>query len=247
MQQSNLIRRLQQLVFAAAMSVTVTGAAHATAMVNVRGYWDAGLWGYTDPSTGEQIGGNPRLPNGFTLTCQNYAGPEMCMGSAQILASNDSAVVEDFSTVQSSGFTITNTTDTAYDMFFFTDFSSFNPGGPAIGASVTNPSAEYALFSSTITGPSAFDTHGCDTRLYPGHPSGGYFSAYACGVPSPDSSMGLIGFDIAPHDTVGFYYTISINAELKGVPEPAPLFVFAAGLAGLVLLRVVASRKRTAG
>ena len=241
---SKLVRRLWQLVLAAGVCVGATGAANATAMVDVRGYWDAGLYGYTDPSTGDQIGGNPALPSGITLTCQNYLGPEMCTGSTHILASNDSAAIEDFSAGLISGFTVTNSTDTAYHMTFFTDFSSFNPGGPAIGASVTDPLAEYASFSSTISGPSAFDMHGCDTRLYPGFPTGGYFSPYACGVPSPDSSLGLIGFDIAPHDTVGFYYTISIGAELKGVPEPAPIAIFAAGLAGLALLRIFAFRKR---
>ena len=84
------------------------------------------------------------------------------------------------------------------------------------------------------------DFHSCDTRDYPG--GFGNFSPFTCGVPSPDSSEGEFYLSaLGPGDTLAANFAISIDAELKGVPEPITLPLFATGLG---LMALLAWRKR---
>jgi hypothetical protein len=55
------------------------------------------------------------------------------------------------------------------------EFSSFNPGGSEIGASVDDPAHEFASFASQAgfigLGFDAFDSHACATSLSPSRPA----------------------------------------------------------------------------
>lgn len=119
-----------------------------------------------------------------------------------------------------------------------TDFSAFNPGGPAIGARVDNTALEFARFASSQSGPGIGDSHQCDTRL-PSSPVNMVFPqpppATACGVGTPDSSQSdfaILDFDQG--ETVLRTFTLHLELEVQSVPEPGTLALFGAALLALV-------------
>lgn len=132
--------------------------------------------------------------------------------------------------------TLTNLSGIDFDFLVFrTDYSAFNPGGPAVGAKVDNVNTEFARFSSSQSGQGISDSHSCDTRS----PGGSYFNfipplGAECGVSSPDSSLGdftLLDFDNG--ETLTKTFNLSLLLEVSSVPEPATLALVGAGLMAL--------------
>jgi hypothetical protein len=175
----------------------------------------------------------------------SFGGSTGCGDDRLLSAQNSSAAVNNYSVSSNFALTLTNTTQETFpgDFVFYGGVSAFNPGGPEIGASVDDPSHEYALFSSKAELVNRLaDEHSCDTRNYPGYPDysdgGYYFSPFACGVRSLDETefeldLGPLG----PGETLTANFEILITAQLKSVPTPGTLPLFATGLGGLVLLR----------
>ena len=232
-------RALLIYVFGAISTLLVgsgPAAAIATVSVSYSG-WDI----YFDYYSDANVGGSTffdTIPEGLAFTCTGGAsqGGVGCSDERSLEVSSSAAGVHNFSVTANSGFSLTNTTQENFPGYFVfdTDFSAFNPGGPEIGASVTDPNSEYAIFNSSVSGPGVYDNQGCDTRNYPSD-SENNFSPYACGVPSPDgsSSNAYLG-PLGPGETISVDYTISISAQLKSVPEPISLSIFAAGLIGML-------------
>ena len=150
-----------------------------------------------------------------------------------MFATNPFTTVKSYSIHFEGGFTITNNSDTTFNLMTYLVFSLTGLLGDA--AHVTDPSVEYALFRIVIEGvfPGPGDDEAlCDTRDNPGPPD--------CAI-NPDieaTEFGPVPL-LAPGDTFTENWVIDITAELKGdvtpVPEPAPLPLFATGL-GLMAL-----------
>jgi hypothetical protein len=206
-------------------------------MVGVRASWYALPW-YTDPITGGLVYG---LPDGVTLRCSGGCGDQR-----NLVVSNPVATVKSYSVFSDRVLTFTNHSETTFNavsdfsqprIFLDITYSAFF-GGPLgeFGAIVTDPSVEYAGFTSSVGGEVS-DFHSCDTR----------FDGNPCGVSSPDESEEFFGFVplLAPGHAVTVDVDIAISAELKGdlaVPEPPALPLFATGLGLMALLL----RRRTA-
>jgi hypothetical protein len=209
------------IIVAGAFTFAPIKEASANAMVDVHADWNVALPGV--------------LPNGISISCTGAAGGSVqnrCGASLSLFVSNDSASLETFHVSSIGGLAITNISDLEYSgvtLLFDTDFSAFNPG--SIGASITYPGLEDASFSSSVIGTGVDDFHSCDTAG--GGGPGVNFSPYACGVQSPDSSEEQFSVALpAPGTTIDISpYTINISASLIGIPEPATLFLFGAGLA----------------
>jgi hypothetical protein len=128
---------------------------------------------------------------------------------------------------------------TGMDLDFLTiqtDFSSFNPGGPQIGARVDDVALEFARFASSQSGPGIGDSHQCDTRL-PAGPGNTVFPqpppAAACGVSAPDSSQGdfaILDFDQG--ETEFRTFILRLELEVQSVPEPSSLALLTVALTG---------------
>jgi len=236
-----------RLALALSILLVSTSSAWATAMVDVTAVWSFNFTSYFDDAG--NVTGTP--PAGLTVTCTGDAqqsSPFSCFDVQSLTASNDAASPIDYGVHSAGGITITNTSNAIIpgDVVFFLGVSAFNPGGPEIGASVTDPSSEFASYGSTVSADDGVgfftgDSHGCDTRNWPGDPEVN-FSPYACGVTNPDEGGEEVDFsDLAPGQSFYAPYTIDITATLRGnnelVPEPAALALLATGLAGLAALR----------
>lgn len=138
-------------------------------------------------------------------------------------------------------YSFTNESGQDFDSVWFqTDYSAFNPGGPEIGAKVDNTTLEFARFTSSQSGEGIGDFHTCDTRD-PGSANG--TNDASCGVGSPDSSTGEFGFnDFDNGETFTMNYTLALTLEVSSVPEPATLSMFIAGLLVLGRLKRVESK-----
>jgi hypothetical protein len=131
------------------------------------------------------------------------------------------------------------TNQTGIDLDFLTirtDFSSFNPGGPQIAASVDNSALEFARYDSSQSGRGIGDSHHCDTRVNSGSGNPTFPTpppSVACGVSAPDSSQGeFTFFDVDPNETVSETFILRLQLEVQSVPEPAALGLLGAALAG---------------
>jgi hypothetical protein len=142
------------------------------------------------------------------------------------------------------------TNQTGFDLDFLTvrtDFSAFNPGGPAIGARVDDIAREFARFASSVSGPGAGDSHQCDTRL-PAGPGNTVFPqpppAAACGVASPDSSQGeFVIADFDQGETVSQTYVLQLTVEAQSIAEPGTVALFGAALLALAAYRPLRRRR----
>lgn len=128
------------------------------------------------------------------------------------------------------------------------EFSSFNPGGPAIGLAIDDPIAQAASFASVLTssgdpevfsGRFAFDSHACSVGF--NGESGTVFSPTTCGVASPDSSLLDLFVDLAalgPGESADLSYEIAIEATFTAIPIPEPpaLAMLLLALSGLAAL-----------
>lgn len=171
------------------------------------------------------------LPAGIVESC----GGDGCSGSISVIHDFTKDIAEAASLSGSA--TFTNTADAPYTGGFRIDssFSAFNPGGPEIGLSIDNL-LQTASFSSAVVGTIAYDTHSCSVPAKPGDP--GYFSAFTCGVGTPDSSEGEFFIsDLAPGGSVELDWSILVTDSFSAVPEPSGLAVLSSTLVALGLLR----------
>jgi hypothetical protein len=182
------------------------------------------------------------IPNGITISCFGGAITTLNQQGCSDIRSLDTTVTmsEHLSVSALSGLVVTNTTDQTFGniLFFLSDFSAFNPGGPGIGISIDDPVAQAASFSSSVSGPSVGDSHGCSIGF--NGTSGFIFSPTTCGVPAPDSSQGQLFIDLSglgPGENEQFSYSINIAADFAFIPEPASIVSLASGcvlLAGMM-------------
>lgn len=214
----------------------LTGQAEATAIASVKeSIWQADFAYYIDPVSSNHL---TALPGGVTIVCTGTAyadGAGGCMDrrSASVSSSNGTLISQTVDVL--GGIQLHNGAAMDYGgtFVFHTKYSSFNPGGPDFGSSVDDSSSEYASFFAVISGPGAFDLHGCNLSKGGGTGSGG---GRTCGVAAPDFSWGqaVLG-PLASGQTADADYNIYINVAAQGtdpVPEPATIGMFAAGWLG---------------
>lgn len=217
--------KLWAVVAICAASIFGAPAANATAIAGVDyAFWSAHFYYYTD-ANGELF--DDGLPDGIDAWGFDSAGLTLV---------NDSAALQKRRLVSKSNFILTNNSDQDFEgtIAFLIDYSAFNPGGSEVGASVTDPSREFASFSSSIFTPELgfLDFHSCDTV------SGDFVGPNACGVFSPDSSTAELDFGpIRAHQTIKVPFVITIDLKAQSVPEPLTLSTFGAGLAAIALAR----------
>jgi hypothetical protein len=224
------------LLTVSAAAAMLCGHAQATAFASVQvAYWQVDFAYYFD-------GNNyfDTLPDGVTLDCVGAAsdGSGGCISSASLSVTLPGSKSLDWI----GGITLTNNTDADIPGFFSfnTAFSSFNPGGPMIGASVDDPATQFASYFSEVSGPGVFDMHGCDTDGGGVDGLNAFRTANACGVGSPDFSESSFGLGpLSAGDVLSANYEIKINvtAEPKGIPEPLTLTIFGVGLLGVAAAR----------
>lgn len=212
---------MRPLAILAALLLTASPAT-AGAIVHVSAFWEI------TPIA---------APEGVLFSCvgesfKSYSGG--CGGSLSLFYTEDQGVQQNLRATSFGGLRLKNVSNpTRGPLAFRTAFSSFNSGGPQVGASVTNPDVEVASFASAMWGDLGMnDRHACSTAI-PGY---GTFSETSCGVWSPDFSTDMRGaFIPAIGASVDFMETISITASLFGIGD-SPLAldapsVFAARLA----------------
>src|SRR6476646_7344424 len=112
------------------LAVSCTPAA-ATAIVSVRAFWDARLFGPSAQLTLSCFGGAAAAGAG-------------CTDTESVSAQNIFATLQSYDVTSASGVLVTNNSDTTFVGFgsnvsLRVNFSAFNSGGPQIGASVTDP------------------------------------------------------------------------------------------------------------
>jgi hypothetical protein len=200
----------------AGLAIGASSSADAAAVLNVRSFFSIG------------IRANSLLPEGVTASCFG----DGCYGSLleQFSITSGTLTIKDHS---SGGLILTNNSNVDYGgmAVLYASYSAFNPGGPAIGASVSNPTTESAGFSSAVTfGSKVLDFHSCQTSV----------ATPACGVGSPDDNTILIFLAIpTPGNTSSTdQFSLNISAQLTTVPEPAGTF-----LGGAMLVAGVRSRR----
>jgi hypothetical protein len=224
--------------FAIISSACAAASVRAAPFVDVRAHWNV-------YKSDESI---TPLPDGFTVSCAGDAQTtaDGCSGEAELQAVADAPGT--YAVTSTGVVIITNTTSQEFNGYygFNTWFSSFNPGGPAIGLGIDDPLTQWARFSSSVFGEGVGDSHRCAVG-YLGE-EGTVFSPTTCGVSSPDSSSGILFLDlatVAPGSSVFFSYTISIIAEFvsndpeQGVPAPGGIALMVLGLAVLAFRKQV--------
>ncbi len=216
--------------------------ADATAIASVKeSTWQADFAYYFDPLTGIQ---SASLPAGVTLSCVGTAygdGSGGCTDKrgASVTSSNGALVTQTVDAL--GGLQLYNTSATSYGgtFVFTTKYSSFNPGGPDIGTRVDDPAREYAAFFTVVSGPGAFDLHGCD--LHHGGPPGGGGSPGTSGVAAPGFDWGQATLGpLAAGAMTAADYQIYINVAAQGadpVPEPPTVLVLSLALGLLACSR----------
>ena len=229
----SVLNKAAGILFLSVVAVACLTPAQASPFAGVNeAFWSASFAHYISADgTATLI-----IPAGITVTCFGGAtttGLNGCRDSASLIVTDGSSSIS-----KTSGLIITNTNDSELtgELTFDTGYSAFNPGGSTIGAQVDDPTTEYAAFSSSVFGPGAADSHGCNTLTGP-H----FMGPDACGVSSPDSSdeMFAVG-PLAAGQSATETYNINIFAEVI-VPEPSTLALFMVGLASAGAL---ARRKR---
>lgn len=141
----------------------------------------------------------------------------------------------------------TNLTGMDFDFVAFqTSFSSFNPGGPGIGARVNNSASEFARFETRQTGSGIGDEHRCDTRLTASQTNFSGPPASSCGVDSPDSSqLDFTLSDFDANETQFRTFSFSLVLEASSIPEPSTLMIFMGMLACFAYLRSASQHRST--
>jgi hypothetical protein len=220
----------------AAFSLMLSFPVFATPFVDVRATWSA--------APHEWMG----IPEGLSVSCWGGASGSdgFCGDTISLNQSMTNAGTLSASSV--GGLVLTNTSSAAINGFavFSVAFSAFNPGGPGVGLGIDDPLTQWASFTSSVRGDgSVGDAHACSVG-YLGE-SGTVFSPTACGVSSPDSSVGDAVVDLVdfmPGAEVVLTWSLNIAATFvladedpTGVPEPAAALLLAAGIAALRLRR----------
>lgn len=215
------------------------GAAKAAPIVDIRANWTA----RTHPLYG--------WPPELALTCAGEATSTArgCRGDLSL--QTEVHTTSHFSLDSEGALVVTNTSGTSFDgwLAIATSFTAFNPGGPAAGLRIDDPTTQAARFHSGVSGAGVGDWHECSIG-YLGQ-SGTVFSPTACGVAAPDFSIGEFGLDLVlgPYESLRLPYLITIAADFvlsapaNAVPEPASGLLVLAGLGVLVFRRVSAPRK----
>ncbi len=175
--------------------------------------------------------GPTAFPSGLSFSCFGGAassGSTGCSDLVSLDASSANGSSTKFDETFVAGFTITNNSSHAlsYGLNFDTDFSAFLPSGQ--GVWVTNPLLESASFTSSLSGPDAFDKHQCATSPHLG----------ACTVNSADESAGFIYLaSLGAGDSYTAIFDVTLDATLLGqplttsVPESGSLALVGVGLA----------------
>lgn len=212
--------------------------AQATAFAGVKeAFWQADFAYYDNLSGIRQAS----LPAGVVLECAGSAVADGngCRDQEGLSVVSDGAFKR--SVLDVLGFLVLRnegSVDYQGQFVFETSYSSFNPGGPEIGASVDDPVREFASFFTVVTGPGVFDLHGCAMSGSPGP----HFAAVTCGVSVPDASSGEAVFGpLLAGQTISARYRTYIEVIAQGadpVPEPASATLLFAGLV------TVASRRK---
>jgi len=206
--------RLTAVALATVLSVGLNQPALATAIVDVQAFF-AG-------SVRAEDGG--ALPAGFAIACLG-AG---CSDTVHVFLSRTAPGETTQTKSDSGGIAITNNTGTDSEVLIFLIWSAFNPGGLEIGASVDDPTLEFASFSSRVAitvppnplaGPLE-DFHACETSV--GEPS--------CGVKAPDANEVEFPVLLAAGSTVEVDYVIDVSGTVRIIPEPGTVALFGAGL-----------------
>lgn len=216
--------------------------ADATVISSVKeAMWQADFAYYLDPQTHTQVSA---LPAGVTLACTGTAradGAGGCtdMHGAGVESSNGELVSKTVDALGGLQLSNAGTTDYAGTFVFTIKYSSFNPNGPSVGITVDDAGAEYASFFSVVSGPGAFDLHGC--TLIQGPSPGTDGGMHTCGLPITGFEWGQTTLGpLAAGSALTADYLIHINVAAQGpdsVPE-APTLLILAGALGLLSLRL---------
>lgn len=177
----------------------------------------------------------------------SYAGLSISGGEQETVSSTDSQGGFTTTKTGSSSAGISNNGTSAFtgNVDFIYEYTAFNSG--SYGISISDPTTQFASFSSLLTGSGFSDSHACSIGVGAIAPPFGQYNdtGTRCSVVAPDTSefeTGIFVNDLLPGQSIGINgadISISVTFDIPGatVPEPASILLLTPAFFAFAFLR----------
>lgn len=175
-----------------------------------------------------------------------YTGLSISGGEQETVSSTDSqgGYTTTKTGISSAGISNNGTSAFTGEVNFVYDYTAFNSG--SYGISISDPTTQFASFSSSVTGTTFTDSHACSIGVGATAPFFGYNDTGThCSVSAADTSefeTGIFVNDLLPGQSVGISgadISIGVTFDIPGatVPEPASILLLTPAVFAFAFLR----------